>query len=312
VNDLPTFQPADLSWALTPPGQADATALCLVDACIRHLLADDLDAAVAAVIEIDADALRARWHETTAVVRDRVAVYCGGVPLKVSDPVELDSRMSRRIFERDHFICRYCGVRTIDPLTLIQVSRLIGNVMPYSTGGSHDPKVCHPIHWTLGTSFEHIKPRVLGGSNEDTNLIAACCVCNYAKNAYTLDELSLLNPMLRPVPESTWDGLSHYLPMLSRLLDRGAPARQRPAGDPKLDLPEDLAVGGLIIAVRPDRSQPRKYRILSIDEDLVGLQELTVEKSRWHGGRAFEARRSELTGVRILSRAAPMVGDAAG
>lgn len=49
------------------------------------------------------------------------------------------------------------------------------------------------------------------------NLVTSCQSCNYGKYNYTLEQLGLDDPRIRPPsPFSDWTGLTEYVPLLNR------------------------------------------------------------------------------------------------
>jgi 5-methylcytosine-specific restriction endonuclease McrA len=64
-------------------------------------------------------------------------------------------------------------------------------------------------------NVDHVVPWTLGGRTDMENLVSACWCCNYGKSSYTLEQIGLDDPRLRPTPESDgWDGLTSSLPGL--------------------------------------------------------------------------------------------------
>jgi hypothetical protein len=82
----------------------------------------------------------------------------------------IGSRLRFNILARDGFRCRYCGRR---------------------------PESWNELH------VDHIKPRAKGGTNEESNLIAACEDCNRGKYTFTISDklkgiiLSFEPPVIR-------------------------------------------------------------------------------------------------------------------
>ncbi len=59
--------------------------------------------------------------------------------------------------------------------------------------------------------FDHLLPHSRGGDNSLSNVVATCAGCNYGRMDYTLEELGLIDPRSRALPESEWDGLERVL-----------------------------------------------------------------------------------------------------
>lgn len=58
------------------------------------------------------------------------------------------------IYERDNFTCQYCGLDASKDFEIWYIAKL---------------------------SIDHIKPQVLGGTDDDENLVVACHACNNFK-----------------------------------------------------------------------------------------------------------------------------------
>ena len=110
------------------------------------------------------------------------------------------------MFLRDRFVCRYCGGKTI----LTPVMHLVGFLYPdifpehsFFKGG-----VTHPAFITRSPLVDHVRPGSSSGEWLDPdNLVTACNPCNSIKAGYTLEQLGW---DLRPIAQTTWDGLTRY------------------------------------------------------------------------------------------------------
>ena len=75
------------------------------------------------------------------------------------------------IFERDHYRCRYCGVRYVDKKTGKPVI-------------SYRPQPAPWERWSRAVGLlhiDHVIPKVLGGPTVPWNLVTACRDCNLKK-----------------------------------------------------------------------------------------------------------------------------------
>ena len=68
----------------------------------------------------------------------------------------------QHIYERDNFTCQYCG---------LDCSKDFG------------------IWYTAKLEIDHIKPKSLGGTDEDKNLVVACHACNHYKQKKNFNSL---------------------------------------------------------------------------------------------------------------------------
>ena len=115
------------------------------------------------------------------------------------------------IYQRDGWLCRYCGGETI----LTQVMALLGSLFPdlfpyhpnWKTGATH------PAIIRRSASVDHLYPGSLGGSwTEPDNLATACWLCNMRKADLTLEQLGW--SILTAPETSQWDGLTGLYPAL--------------------------------------------------------------------------------------------------
>ncbi len=111
------------------------------------------------------------------------------------------------VFARDSYTCRYCLRRTIAPPVL----RVISHAFPETFKFHPNWKTSETdaAYFVLSTSADHVIPVTRGGSDEASNLVAACWMCNGMKSNYLLGELQ--GWALRDVPDVSWRGLTEHL-----------------------------------------------------------------------------------------------------
>ena len=131
----------------------------------------------------------------------------------------LSRTLQAEIYRRDRFCCRYCGGELI-PAPIME---LLGDLYPDSfpfhpnwKGGQ-----THPAVLSRSPVVDHVAP---GGRGADwlsrENLVTACWPCNGRKADFTLEQLEWA---LRPIPDTTWDGLTHYYAALWRAAGKPKP-----------------------------------------------------------------------------------------
>ena len=107
------------------------------------------------------------------------------------------------VFLRDGFIDRYSGKRLVFPGTLLLLSQLLPEEIPYH---SHwDTSKCHMVFWYLSPTVDHVDPVARGGPDTTDNLVCTSMPRNDAKRHWTLEELGW-----HPYPPASlleWDGL---------------------------------------------------------------------------------------------------------
>ncbi|WP_217999428.1 HNH endonuclease [Rhodococcus wratislaviensis] len=114
------------------------------------------------------------------------------------------------IYDRDRYLCRYCGVKTI----LTPVMRLLSANFPAQFPFHPNWKTTdtHPAYWSLSATHDHVVPLSHGGDPLDAgNIVTACWPCNSRKSGLLLDDVGFV---LRGREESRWRGLADLYPSL--------------------------------------------------------------------------------------------------
>jgi len=128
------------------------------------------------------------------------------------DPVRSPQRFAKAALQRDGYRCRYCGVRLVPKGVLEAFSGVVGRDV-FGIKGRNLER--HGVVLAFRANVDHVVPWTLGGRTDMENLVSACWCCNYGKSSYTLEQIGLDDPRLRPTPESDgWDGLTSSLPGL--------------------------------------------------------------------------------------------------
>ena len=119
--------------------------------------------------------------------------------------------MEKEVFIRDHFRCRYCGLRIISKEVFSEYSRIVG-----AENFSVERENSKRNGLTLGLRgvADHVEPYASGGETEIENLVTSCYSCNFGKAGYTLEQLGIEDPRLRQPAEDEWKGLTEFLPAL--------------------------------------------------------------------------------------------------
>jgi 5-methylcytosine-specific restriction endonuclease McrA len=110
------------------------------------------------------------------------------------------------LFERDHWRCRYCGIRIAGNRR--HFKRFAEQLdLPELVRGRTD-ETRHGLYVLLMASFDHLVPHSQGGSDDDDNLVTACWSCQFGKFRFSLDELGMELPPRKPRPTyKGWQGL---------------------------------------------------------------------------------------------------------
>lgn len=135
----------------------------------------------------------------------------------------LGRAMQGQVFQRDRFICCYCGARLIPTPIMELLSELYPDSFPFHPnwkGGQ-----THPAILSRSPVVDHVQPGSVGGEWHDIdNLVTACWPCNGRKADFTLEQLGW---RLRPLSDDDWDGLTRYYPALWRLAGQPKPDYHR-------------------------------------------------------------------------------------
>ena len=181
----------------------------------------------------------------------------------------------KKVFSDCSYTCVYCGRQTIDLDVLKLLHRFCPTILPYHPNWA--PKVAHALYWVYSTSVEHVDPVSQGGTNDESNLVAACYDCNDFRRDADLGELRW---SVRRV-SSTWLGLTEHVATLRTLADElGLERSPRAVGQPQRSSTvrgSEVRARSLIRARLPGRKSRRQYRVDSREEGQIGLTEMWRE-----------------------------------
>lgn len=156
-----------------------------------------------ASIIADACAALARGDETAAACA--LARYPAPPPPRTrgsTSPLQ-----ATRVFMRDGFVCRYSGIRLVNPGALRILSLRFPAAFPYHPHGRFDS--AHPAWWDLFPTVDHLIPIARGGTSEPANIVTASLAKNTLKAGWTLDELGW--SLLPAGSTGEWDGLTLWM-----------------------------------------------------------------------------------------------------
>lgn len=128
-----------------------------------------------------------------------------------SSPRNPTAIVTKEVFERDFYRCRYCELRIITKDVFKEYSRIVGSEV-----FSIEREETKRNGLTLGLRgvADHVEPHSLGGKTEIDNLVTSCYSCNFGKDEYKLDQLRIENPFSRHPKDDGWRGLTEFLPAL--------------------------------------------------------------------------------------------------
>jgi hypothetical protein len=123
-------------------------------------------------------------------------------------------KVEKLVFLRDSYRCRYCGLRIISKEVFSEYSRIVG---PEYFSVERENSKRNGLTLGLRGVADHVEPFASGGLTEIENLVTSCYSCNFGKAGYTLDQVGIEDPKLRPPMNDGWQGLTEYLPTLKKL-----------------------------------------------------------------------------------------------
>lgn len=127
------------------------------------------------------------------------------VPKALRDPDRLVQKAIRQeVLARDGYRCRYCGIPVVRKEVRALANELYPEAVPWV---DRDPSKQHAGFQCLWLQYDHVVPHSHGGRSTADNVVISCALCNFGKDRYTLNQLGLEDPRLRPVEWIDWDGL---------------------------------------------------------------------------------------------------------
>ena len=115
--------------------------------------------------------------------------------------------ISRSIFKRDGWRCRFCEVKVISVVAI----KILDGMFPEEIRNRPPMREIHGGIRALAASLDHILPHSRGGDNSPENLVCACGPCQFGRNQWTLEEVGFSDPRERPAIVDEWDGLTRLL-----------------------------------------------------------------------------------------------------
>ena len=169
------------------------------------LLRRDRRAAREIIAAIDEGPLREYWYSKDW------PTFTMEQPPAVASRGNLRGGIEAEVLRRDGWRCRYCAVRIIGAPARKRFVELAGRPRLWGRRDleRHAALLCmsgNADHVQAATSFADPK-----ASDDLSNLVACCWVCNFGKMSYTLDALGLHDPRDRSPIVDDWDGLTRLL-----------------------------------------------------------------------------------------------------
>jgi len=148
-------------------------------------------------------------------VLNRVEIDKANILAKVlNTSPRLVASLQNEVFKRDSFRCRYCEMRIISKEVFTEFSRIVGAEV-FSVERENSKR--NGLTLGLRGVADHVEPYASGGKTDIDNLVTSCYSCNFGKAGYTLEQLGIDDPRLRPPVKDDWQGLTEYLSTLRKI-----------------------------------------------------------------------------------------------
>lgn len=110
------------------------------------------------------------------------------------------------LHRRDGYHCRFCGL----PVIRAEIRKRIALAYPDALPWGRTNNSQHAAFQAMWAQYDHLVPHCKGGDNSAGNMVVTCAPCNFARMDWLLEEVGLMNPLLRQPVSSDWDGLERF------------------------------------------------------------------------------------------------------
>lgn len=191
--------------------------LALFSLAVEKAASNQIDEARDVLQAIRSDEIR-EWTcehgEMSGTNRDKkLAIPVSPVSLSELDPIRSPKSVEKKVFERDSYTCRYCGLRLVSKEVLSAMESVIGSDDFRTTGTNAR---IHGVAHAFKIVADHVVPHALGGRTDLGNLVSACPACNYGKYRFTVEQIGISDPRDRAPSNGQWDGLSSFIADLKK------------------------------------------------------------------------------------------------
>lgn len=130
------------------------------------------------------------------------------LPKGERDPARMPNMSAEQaIYVRDGWRCRFCDMKVISRRARGVLAKSLGIAENWTSNRQQ----ANSALYALASSLDHVVPHGRGGRNEPENLITACYGCQFGRGEWTLEEVMLEDPRLRPPKRDEWDGLARLV-----------------------------------------------------------------------------------------------------
>ena len=85
-------------------------------------------------------------------------------------------------------------------------------IVPKDAPWDRTHRECHAAFQCMWMQFDHVLPHSRGGDSLLTKTVVTCAPCNFGRWHRMLEEVGLIDPRVRPVKKTSWDGLERFMP----------------------------------------------------------------------------------------------------
>ena len=156
---------------------------------------------------VDGDQLLHIWNRTNDVWRSRRDSLPRALPSVEGRAKPAGRSITRQVYERDDFRCRYCGMYVVVRWKGSPLLDLIARFPEHTPGLSIVNGSLHgsgrnggvrnvdyaKFLWSQAAP-DHVVPRSQGGATDLDNLVTSCSGCNYSKMDLTLEQINVRDP----------------------------------------------------------------------------------------------------------------------
>lgn len=148
------------------------------------------------------------WGKESPYVKVRKSASNQALPGSLPrEPARMPtSAQKRELHERDGYHCRFCRLPVVRP----EIRKKIAAAYPDAVPWGRTNATQHAAFQAMWTQYDHVVPHSHGGTNTLDNLVVTCAACNFGRMSYTLEEVGLCDPRLRPPIQTEWDGLERF------------------------------------------------------------------------------------------------------
>lgn len=155
------------------------------------------------------------------------------IPKSERDPDRtIATWIKQAVLARDGYRCRYCGL----PVVHADIRKIAHQLYPKEIPWNPIvPAEKHSAFQATWLQFDHVEPHSHGGKSSVENVVISCALCNFGKDRFTLRQLHIEDPRLRPPVTSNFDGLERLrqaAPSPVKSILEVNKSNSKPCGDP--------------------------------------------------------------------------------